>query len=489
MTQLDLPTTDLGSRAAKGVAWNVVARLVNPAIILVTQAVLARLLNPSAFGIVGTARVVTTFATVLSDGGLSAAVIQRRDLTQAQVSGAFWLNLILNALAALGCFAVAGCAASYFDQPLLSAVLPVAALGFLLTAGGSMHIAILQRRLQIRVLALRTLVGSLVGGVTSILLAALGMGVWSLVWGAVATSAAVTVLLWISSGWRPSLSLRWAPVRPVVGFALPLAGTALLGFLGRNGDSLIVAKLLGAAALGQYQMAYTLFMLPMAEISGALGGVLLPTLSALQDDLCRLREGYLRVVRLANLLGLPLVVLIAGSGPALLPLVIGTKWRESAELLRWLVIPGMLQLLLTWGGTTLTAAGRPRTCLLINLLNTPSLLGCAWVGAHYGLTGVAVGLNAHFVLVTPWSMWHVMRALQLPLRPVLAALTPGYVLGTAVGLPAVVTHFVNPPFSSPWVWEGTRVALSVLALAVTALTIGREWSAQVWSLVRTMTRR
>lgn len=471
-------TTGLRTASTRGVAWNVLGRVAQPVVQLAVRTALARLLPPAVFGTMSTARAMTSLAGLVAESGISSAVVQRPDLTQRQTSAAFWTNLALNLLVAGVCAATAGWSAAYFGQPALAAVLPALGITFVLTAGASVHTALLERRLRIRELTIRTVVSAVAGGAVSLVLARMGWGLWSLVWGALATTASQSVLIWIYSRWRPSVRFTWADIRPIVAFSAPLALSTVLGFLIRNGDNLIVARVLGPEALGQYDLAYALFMFPLGQVTGAMSGVLLPALSAVQSDMERLRRGYLETVRYACLLGMPVVVLLCGSARSLVPVVFGASWDEAGAVLELMLLPGLTQMVGTWGGTTLVALGKPGKCLQINLLNTPSLLLLVWLGAQHGLRWVPLGLTVHAIVMCPCALSIVLRQTGVSVSRLLGSTAPGLIAATGAAVPLLATRWVECPLAWPPLWLALRLLLGVLGTLVGLVAYRRGMAAR-----------
>ena len=196
----------LGREAARAVAWNYLSFASGKVLVLITMAVLARLLTPAEFGIVGFATLALGYLGVFKDLGLGSAIIQRRDDLAESTQTVFTLNLILGAVLTGATMLAAPLVAAFFDEPLVVPILRVLAMTFVLEALGSIHIVLLKRNLDFRRKLIPDLGRAIVKGIVSIVAAALGYGVWALVWGQLASVLVAAVLSWMDVDWRP----RWA---------------------------------------------------------------------------------------------------------------------------------------------------------------------------------------------------------------------------------------------------------------------------------------
>lgn len=201
----------LAAKAARGVAWNYLSFGLGKGLVLITTAVLARLLTPEQFGVVGFATIAVSYLSVLKDLGLGAALIQRQDEVEEAADTVFTLNLLLGVLLTLLGLLLAPLAATYFREPLVTPILRVLSFNFVINALGAIHTVRLQRQLDFRRKALPDIGRSLVKGVVSIGMAIAGFGVWSLIVGQLAGSAAGVLLSWWmflgdpNCGWQPGL--------------------------------------------------------------------------------------------------------------------------------------------------------------------------------------------------------------------------------------------------------------------------------------------
>jgi lipopolysaccharide exporter len=382
----------LRSRAALGVRWN--AGSLGTALVLqiVQTAVLARLLPPAEFGLLGIVLAVTGLAQALSDFGLGNAIVFRQNLDPGELSSLFWAN----ALAGIGSFLLAIIAApgvaAWYGVAELRGLLTVAGAVFCIAPLGQAHQALLQRDLHFRGLFICETAGALAGAATALAAGFILHNAYALVLGPLASGIVRTSSLWLVSSWRPSMRLRKSDLRPHMSFGLHVTGQRLVNALMQNADKLIIGKALGNVALGHYTMASQLMLRPMLLLNPIVTRVAFPVFARMQNEAARLREGYLEVIRLVSSIMMPLYLLMfAVSGP-LVRVLLGPGWGAAESVFRILVFLGLLYSLGNPSDSLLQAMGRARTAFWFNVLAFFVYVGAVTAGTRYGLHGVAWAL-------------------------------------------------------------------------------------------------
>ncbi|MFW6198925.1 MAG: oligosaccharide flippase family protein, partial [Acidobacteriota bacterium] len=304
-------TTDdpsLGRRAARGVVWAAASVGAGKLVALVGLVVLARLLSPSDFGLVAFALVFITYVETLGDLGAGAALIywpDRRD-DAAQVS------FLVNQVTGLAWFGLSWVAAphvaAFFQTPEGASILRVMALGLPIKYLASTHDALLQRQIDFRARTAAELGFSLVKFAVAVLLAYRGFGAWSLVWGQLAGQAVSSAALWLLVPWRPRARIPSELLGPMLRYGRGLVAVNVLAAVVHHADLVIVGRMLGARALGLYQVAGKIPEATITLLIWVSGKVLFPTLSRVHAEGGSLRRPYLEAIRYVSLLTLPAVV-------------------------------------------------------------------------------------------------------------------------------------------------------------------------------------
>src|ERR1017187_2122336 len=322
---MNTPPISLTSKTVSGALWSAVSRFGQQGLTLVSTAVLAHLLPPRAYGLVGMATIATGFISLFTELGMTSAIIRRPEICDRFLSSIFWINLLLGTCAWGLLAAVAHLVAIFYHEPQLTLVLQVMAGGFVLSGAAAVPYAVLSRRLEFRRLATVELISCAISSATAITLALRGFGFWSLVYSSLANAAMRLCLVWLVCKWRPRPVFCWDDVRSIASYSLNLSGFGIFNYFSRNADNLIVGRYLGAAQLGYYQLAYNLMIYPVQSVTSVLGRVLFPAFSTLQQDDARFRAAYLRVVQIVALFCFPLMMGLLIPADALVTVVLGRQ--------------------------------------------------------------------------------------------------------------------------------------------------------------------
>jgi PST family polysaccharide transporter len=392
-----------------GLKWSAVSQVARQVAQLATTAVLARLLAPSDFGLMGMAAIVIGFVLLFHDMGTSAAIVQRKEVSDELLSSIFWANVAFG-LAAAGVLAlIAPAVAAFFREPQLTPMVRVLALNFVIASTSLVHGATLQRRMAFDRVAGIEVSATGVSAAVGIGAALAGFGVWSLVYQSLAQAAWTTIVLWVRSGWHPRLRFSRGALRSVAGFGLDLTGYNVFNYWIRNADDLLIGRFIGAEPLGCYRLAYRLMLYPLENISAAIGRVMFPVYAQIQEDDARFRRVYLRSLEAIALVTVPLMLgVMVVSRPFVLA-VFGPRWEPVVPLLVILAPVGMIQSLSSTVGAIYLAKGRTRLLFGWSLVAGAVVLLAFVVGLRWGL----VGITASYALA---SLVLLYPSLAIPLR-------------------------------------------------------------------------
>jgi O-antigen/teichoic acid export membrane protein len=395
---------DLRTRSVQGGAITLSSHGVRFVIQTGTTAILGRLLTPSDFGLFAMVVAVSGLIGILNDFGFARATVQRADITHAQVSVLFWINLLTSAVLAVLLVAAAPAIAVFYDQPRLTAVAVALAPAFILGALSSQHYALLERQMRFGAMATIQLTSLATGSLVAILLAWYGAQYWSLVAMSLATGVAVAVMSWGFSGWVPSLAWRNTHVRPILRFGAFLTGSNLIGYLGRNVATFVIGRMIEATALGLYSKAYGLVLLPINQLNGPLAGVVLSALGRLQNDAARYRRFFLRALGLLVLVGMPMVGAAFSLAEPLVLTLLGPQWKAAVPVFRllapaaWLATVGAAPM---WLAVSLARTNRLLICAAVELIVS---LAALLIAIPWGIQGAAVAASISAIVMFPLSV-------------------------------------------------------------------------------------
>lgn len=326
-------------------------------------AALGRLLSPEAFGLMALILIVLNFAQLFGQMGLGEALIQRKDSTREEISSLYWLNVVFSVVIFLVLWATSPLIAGVLGAPELEALLPVAALSFLLVPFGFQFRALAQKTLRFRLLAGVEITAAAIALAVAVPSAWLfDQGVWSLVWGYLSGTSVGTIILVVSGWWngttRPLFHFHRKDLAGYLGFGLYRTGAMSVNFFNLRVAQLFVGTLLGAQALGYYSVATNLVLQPAQKLNLVLARVAFPVLSLVQDDVARLRRGYLEMIYLLMFMSAPILIGAAVVAPTAVPFLMGEQWVEAVPLVQVLAFYALLRSLGGAGGSLLMACGR-----------------------------------------------------------------------------------------------------------------------------------
>ena len=439
-------THDIGTRALRAMFWTYGAFVGGRLLSLAAIAVLARLLTPMEFGLVALALIAMAILDTFPGLGVNdALVIVHEDEVEDKAETAFAVNVVVGFVLAAALAALGPVAASFFQQPRLVGVMPVLGISFFLLGLGGTHGALAWKRMDFRSRTAAELAAATVRGAVSVILAFAGAGVWSLVIGYVAGSAASTLTLWLLVSWRPRLRPQRAHLRSLLGFGGTVTGVNVMAAFITQFDFLAVGRVLGAAQLGFYSIAArvpTLFILDPAAVAGR---VLFPAFSSLQrGDVPR---AFLTSLRYASLVTLPLTVFLATLSRPLTIALLGDQWSPSIEAAQVLCVWAGASAFLFVFGNVFKARGRADLLLKLAVPQAVALVIGTLAFIDRGIVAVAWVQAGIAICALLASIIIARQLFRLALYSMFQAIRPA--LLSAAGLATAVV-VVERSISSPW---------------------------------------
>jgi PST family polysaccharide transporter len=391
----------LREQALSGLAWRVGARVGQQTLQLAFTIALMRLLSPEDFGLIAMVSLFVGFASLFTELGLSAAVVQRSEVDDLLLSSAFWLNLAAGVVVALVVAGIAPLVAAFFDEPGLLAMTVALAITFPLSGASSVHRALLIRAMRFRELTLVEIAATAVAGPLALAAALFGAGAWSLVLQSIVVASATAAGSIAVSGWRPRLRFRRSAARDLLGFGGNLVAFRIVNYWIRRADNLLIGKWIGPEGLGIYGRAYNLMTYPVARITGTLGEVMFPALSRIQGDLAKVRDVYLRSLGAITTFTFPLMAGLFVVADEFTEAVLGPAWIAIVPVVRVLSLVGLVQSATTSVGWIFQSQGRPDLQFRLSLVGGLGAVASYVIGLRFGVLGVATGYALWSLLWEP----------------------------------------------------------------------------------------
>jgi len=355
-----ISSESLSKKVVRGGMWVFGLRIINRGLGFVRTIILARLLAPEDFGLLGIAMLAIATLETFSQTGFQAALIQKKDNVESYLDTAWTVSAIRGVLLFLILFFSAPLVATFFNLPQATLVIKVIAVSTLLSGFKNIGILFFQKELEFHKQFVYELSATLVDITIAITLAFILRNVWAMVWGGLAANFVRLFMSYILHSYRPHVRFDKGEFKELFGFGKWVLGSSILIFLVTQGDDIFVGKMLGVTALGFYQMAYLISNLPATEITHVISQVTFPAYSKLQDELPKLREAYLKVLQLTAFLSFPIAGLIFALAPDFTEIFLGKKWMPMVPAMRVLCIFGVTRSIGATMGPILYSAGRPK---------------------------------------------------------------------------------------------------------------------------------
>lgn len=455
----------VGTRTLRGMFWAYSSYVGGRILVLVSIAILARLLTPSEFGLVAFALTVTALLDTVADLGVSQAlIVVKDDEVHAKADTAWTLSVILGTVLTAITAALGPVAAAFFDEPALKVLLPLLGANFLIRALGVTHFALAQKQIDFRTRTAAEMADVIVRGAVGIGLALWGAGAYSLVWGYLAGSAALTLTLWALVPWRPSPRLRRRDLGSLLRFGGGLTVLDILSAFLANIDYIFVGRVLGKTKLGLYTLGFRLPELIIVNVSVVAGLVLFPAFAGI--DRRELSDAFLTSLRYLLMLCVPLAVGLALLAEPVVLLAFGDQWEESVAVMQVLTLYAFAVTVGIPAGTAYKSIGRVDVLIKLAVPRALVAAGAIALFVDQGIVAVAAcqaGVAALFSMI---GIIFAARLLETRPRRICSVVWPPLVAGAV--LAAVVTLVT--------VAVEDRYATLVVAAAAGAVTyLGTLW--------------
>ncbi|SEK80629.1 polysaccharide transporter, PST family [Pseudoxanthomonas sp. GM95] len=407
-------TSNLGSRAAAGAAKTMAGQGARMVVQFGGIILLARLLSPEDYGLMAMVTALVGICEILRDFGLSSAAIQAKSLSNAQRDNLFWVNSAIGLGLGLTVFAGAGLIADFYHEPRLVAVAQVMSVTFLLSGMNTQYRAHLSRGLQFGRLAMSDVGGQTLGLISGVLAALAGWGYWALAIQQVVGGAVGLIISAIASRWLPGRPHRGVPMRDFLTYGTNLMAAQMLGYVSQNIGQVVIGYRTGAEALGLYNRAFQLLMMPLNQINAPATTVALPVLSKLQDEPGRYDIFLLRGQTVLVHVVVAIFAFACAQASPLITIFLGEKWQPAVIIFQVLAVGGIFQVVAYASYWVFLSKGLAGSQLVYAVIARLLIIACIFGGAYWGALGVAAGYSLGLALTWPLSTIWVARVGNAP---------------------------------------------------------------------------
>lgn len=429
-------SASLKEKAVSGVKWSAVSQCGTQGVVMVGSIVLARLLSPGEFGLMAMLTVLIGFANYFANFGFSTAIIQKKEVTDVDLSSVFWVNVLMGVVLTLAFFLGAPFIASFFKEPDLGPLTMVVSVNFFLGSLTMVHFALLSRQMAFKEIALSTFLAILFSYACAILLAYQGFGVWSLVSQSLVNTLVLSGLYFYFSRWRPRFLVNKASIGGLSQVGFHIFFISILDYIAINVDTVLIGKFINKKQLGEYGRSNAFLMLPVVNVTAVISRVIMPSLAQIQDDKARVAEIYLRAARLIAAITFPMMVGLAVVAHPFVLVVFGEKWLGMVPMLQCFSVLGVLASLNSLHDPVIVSQGRTDLLFKLAPFEKGLLILAVFGGLYWGVFGIIIFKIAANTLIMVPKVWVLGKAIQKNVGPIFLNLVP--FLLTALGMGAIV---------------------------------------------------
>lgn len=323
----------LRDKTIEGVGWNTLNTILKKCISFLVTIVLARLVTPEEYGLIGLVGVVSVLIGGFIDCGLGSALVRKTNATEDDYNTVFVMNMAMSVVVFAIVFITAPFVASFFNQPRLTALTRVAAIGLIVGTIGNVQSLQLTKRLDFKTPTKISFISCVVSGIIGIVMAALGFGAWALLGQSLSATFISTLLVCIYNRWAPKFYFSRDSFKELFGFGSKLLLASLLEKLWGQINNIVIGRFYNPATLGQYNRGHTYAELFSSNLIGIVQGVSYPSLSLIQDDVERLKQAYRKIIKITMLTSLCCMLGLAAVAKPIVFILIGDQWAQAADFL------------------------------------------------------------------------------------------------------------------------------------------------------------
>lgn len=480
----------LRGKTVKGVGWSFIDSFAGQGITFLVSLVLARLLTPEEYGLIGIVSIFIAVFNSIVDSGFSNALIRKSDARDIDYNTVFITNMVFSVVLFFALFFSAPFIADFFNRPQLSPLLKVMASIVIINAFAIIQRTLLVKRIDFKTQTKISLISSITSGVVGIGMAYCDYGVWSLAGQQISRQLLNSLFLWIFAKWYPKLQFSWSSFKELFGFGWKLLISSLIDTVWKEIYQVVIGKCYSPATLGQYTRAHQFSGIFSSNLNSIIQRVSYPVLSAIQDDKERLKQAYRRVIKVTMLVTFTLMLGLAAVSKPMIQVLVGNQWLMAANLLPIICLQMMLYPLHSLNLNMLQVQGRSDLFLRLEIIKKcvaviPLLLGI-FIGIYWMLWGsVCTGLFSYYL-----NSYYSGKFLKYSMLSQIKDILPSF--GVAVVM-AIVTYAVSLLPLSPFV----LLPLQILAGAISAIVLCeclrleeyKEVKGMALSVLRKITRR
>lgn len=426
--------TTLKQKTITGFFWSFIDSFANQILIFIIGIILARLLTPIEFGLIGMITIFISVSESFINSGFSQALIRKKTCTESDLSTVFFFNIIAGILLFSILFFGAPAISRFFNEPQLKVLVRVLGAVLIIDALTIIQRTILTRRIDFKLQTKISVISIIFSGIVGIAMAFTGFGVWSLVAKTLSQRGMNSLLLWLLNKWRPLLIFSKESFRELFSFGSKLLASGLLDTVYRNIYYLVIGKYFSAQELGYYTRADQFKNLPSTNLNGIISRVSYPVLSQLQDDPAKLKAGYKKLIKNTMFIAFVMMAGMAAVAEPMVITLIGEKWRLSIIYLQLLCFVGAMYPLHALNLNMLNVKGRSDLFLNLEIIKKILALPTIIIGVVWGIKIMIFGMWINSLIGYYLNSYFSGRLINYPMKEQVIDILPGFLLALFMGI-------------------------------------------------------
>jgi len=379
---------ELKKQSISGALWTFIDMFINKGAYFLTTIILAGIIGPEKFGLIGMVTLFVTIGNTLIDSGMSTSLLRTKNVSDQDYSTVFVTNVLISIVVYVLIFLISPYIAIFYKQPILINIIRVYCLGFIINSLRAIHNVKLVRELNFKKITILSLPGNIISICISIYLAKIGFGVWSIVGLFLINQLVSTIIFWIFIDWSPLLKFDYSNFKYHFNFGYKLVLSAQLNTFFENLNNILIGKFYEVKFLGYYDRAYTLNSYPATVLSGIIMKVSLPTLTIIKDEKERLQNAYKIIMQITFFISATLFAFAAILATPVISLILGKNWLYLIPMFQILTISFVFYPLHSLNINILSLYGRSDLFLKLEIIKKFSMLFLIIIGFKYGIYGL-----------------------------------------------------------------------------------------------------
>lgn len=429
----------LKDKTVKGTIWSILERFSVQGVSFVVMIIMARMLTPSDYGLVGMLAIFIAVSQSIVDSGFSQALIRKQDRSEIDNSTVFYFNIAVGAILYLILFVCAPLISKFYNEPILTPITRAIGLSVIFNSLSVVQRALLTVNLDFKTQAKASLVGALISGSIGIYMAYVGLGVWAIVWQQISNIAIITLLLWILSRWKPIWGYSWKSFKDLFGFGSKLLASGLLDTIYNNLYLIVIGKVFKASDLGYYTRATQFTAFTSSNLTGIFQRVTYPVLCTIQNDNNRLTDIYRKLLKTSAFIIFPLMMGLAAVAKPMIISFLTEKWLFSALLIQFLCFSQMWYPIHAINLNLLQVKGRSDLFLKLEIIKKILGVTTLCLTLPLGLIPMCIGMILNSIIALIINTHYTGKLIHLGFFKQMRDLLPTLLISMLMGMAVYLT--------------------------------------------------